>query len=105
MYSMFNKLFKISQYAFYSYGEKISLEQLKTSITMIIQTVDERTINKYIGLVTKDFSPIITPQFKKEGEAYFPMPNRPKSGNQLIGEAFKKTDLNELGRRAKEDSS
>jgi len=108
MYSIFQKIFKISQFALYQFGEKITRDQLETSILAIMQTDDFRTINKYVELATKDFSPSMTAQFKKEDDFYVPQPNKPKTANELIGLAFKNhmknADLDALGKKAKEHS-
>lgn len=88
MYSIFHKIYKISQFAQFTYGSKITLEQLETSITMIIQSVEPKTIRKFVDFATRDFSPLMTPQFKKEGEYYIPMPSLPKTPNKLVGDAY-----------------
>lgn len=88
-YTAFTKYYQIAQFAQYTYGDKLTMEQLKTSITMIIGTTDPRTIEKYVLGVLKDYSPVCHAQIQKQDvDTYLARPNRPKTPNQLIGEAY-----------------
>lgn len=91
MYGLFEKGYKIAQYAQLTYGEKVTLEQLKTSIIMITHGTDPRTVAKFVEDVQKDFSPCCKPQFvKQDVNCFLVRPNRPKTPNALIGEAYEK---------------
>ncbi|MCJ7633433.1 hypothetical protein MUP77_13730 [Candidatus Bathyarchaeota archaeon] len=92
-YSSFSKNYKIAQYASYMYGDKVTLEQIKTSITMIIATVDPRTIAKYVEDVQRDYSPVCKPQFNKtDKDCFMPTPNKPHTPNELIAYAYEKKE-------------
>ncbi len=93
MYGLFEKGYKIAQYAQLTYGEKVTLEQLKTSIIMITHGTDPRTVAKFVEDVQKDFSPCCKPQFvKQDVNCFLVRPNRPKTPNALIGEAYEKRE-------------
>jgi len=47
-----------------------------------------RTIRKYMDDILRDYSPLTSPQFRKEGDFYIPTPNRPKTPNEMIAEAY-----------------
>lgn len=89
MYSTIDKLYKASQYAQYMYGDKITLEQLKTSIKMMTRTVDPRTMERFVKLALEDNQPLCHAQFKKlDADSYMPTPDRPHTPNELIGYAY-----------------
>lgn len=94
MYSSIDKCFKIAQYALYKYGNKITEEQLENSITVITHSVDSRTIAKYKEMLLKPTA-ITTSQFRIANGFYIPTPNRPKTPNEAIAEAYKEKEQRE----------
>jgi benzoyl-CoA reductase/2-hydroxyglutaryl-CoA dehydratase subunit BcrC/BadD/HgdB len=89
MYTAIDKLYKASKYAQWTYGNKITLEQLKTSIKMMTRSTDPKTVEKYLELALEDNSPLCHAQFKKlDVDRYMPTPDRPKTPNELLGHAY-----------------
>jgi hypothetical protein len=88
-YTAFTKYYQIAQFALNYHGDKVTQAQLEHSISMIIGTNDPRTIAKYFEAIQKDYSPICRAQFvKQDKDSYMVRPNRPKTPNQLIGDAY-----------------
>lgn len=104
MYSTIDKLYKASQYAQYMYGDKITLEQLKTSIKMMTRATDPRTMERFVKMALEDNRPLCHAQFVKQDEdSYMPTPDRPHTPNELIGYAYEKKEQRETQAEIKED--
>jgi len=89
MYTTIDKLYKAAQYAQYAYGDKVTLEQLKTSIKMMTRATDPKTIEKYVKMALEDNQPLCHAQFKKlDADSYMPTPDRPHTPNELIAYAY-----------------
>lgn len=88
MYSAIDKNFKIALYASYQFGDKVTEKQLDMSTMAITHSTDSRTLRKYREDVLRDYSPLAKPQFRKEGDHYIPTPNRPKTPNEMLAEAY-----------------
>lgn len=91
MYTTIDKLYKAAQYASYMYGDKITLEQLKTSIKMVTRISDPKTLERFVIASLEDNKPLCSPQFDKvDTDAFMVRPNRPHTPNELIAYAYEK---------------
>jgi hypothetical protein len=96
-YTNIDRCYHISRYASYKYGQEVTLDQLREAIIMIVRSKSEDVINRYIAMLQEDNGDLAKPQFEKKDGYYIPTPNRPKSPNQLIAEAWRENEAEKGG--------
>ena len=105
-YTNIDRCYHISRYASYKYDEKITEAQLREAIVMIIRSKNEKAIERFIKEVLADNASLAKPQFKKKDGYYFATPNKPKTPNQLIAEAYEEREAEKMlkiAKKAKKD--
>jgi hypothetical protein len=96
-YTKIDRCYHISKYSSFKYGQKVTEKQLKTAIFLVIRSTDEKAIESYIKAVVTDYSPLAKPQFEQKDGYYEPTPNRPKTPNQLIADAYQESQKQKEG--------
>lgn len=85
MYTNIDRCYQISRYVSLKYGDKVTEEQLRQSITTITRCINPKTIDRFAELVLQRFEDLAEPQLRLENGYYVPTPNRPKRPNESIG--------------------
>jgi hypothetical protein len=96
-YTNLDRCYHISRLCSYKYGEKVTDAQLKDAIFMIVRSKSPDVINRYIAMLQEDNGDLAKPQFGKKDGFWIPTPNRPKSPNQLIAQAYRENEAEKGG--------